>query len=92
MKSIATAALAAALFLSCGSSAMAAQDFSSLTNDELAALRASMKHEPEKTREAFRKEWQERVARMTPKEREALAKDAGESMAQSPGNDDSDCQ
>jgi hypothetical protein len=92
MKSIATAALAAALFLSFESAALAEQNFSDLTNDEMAALRNSMKREPEETREAFRKEWQNRVARMTPKERAALANSAGENSAQSTDNEDSDCQ
>jgi opacity protein-like surface antigen len=92
MKSIATAALAAALLLSCSSAAMAAQNFSELTNDEMAALRNSMKHEPEETKEAFRKEWQIRVTRMTPEERATLTKSAGENSALSVDDDDSDCQ
>lgn len=93
MKAITTATLAAALLIAGSSAALAARNFSDMTNDELAALKSRMVSESDENREAFRKEWQKRVAAMTPEEREILAKQSGGGQSRdSGGNDNGGCQ
>lgn len=48
----------------------AATDYSSKTNEELAALRGSMRELSQEERDAFRTEWQSRVNSMTQEERQ----------------------
>ncbi len=88
MNALKTAALAAILILPAGSTAFAEKDFSGLSNDEFIALKKSMKFESGDTREAYRKEWEKRVANMTPAEREQLLKPVADSGKQQ----ESDCQ
>ncbi len=49
--------------------AFAATDYSSMTNDELAAMRGTMRDAEQVDRDAFRSEWQERVSNMSTEER-----------------------
>ena len=91
MKVITTSILAAALLFAGGSAALAARNFRDMTNDELAALKSTMKHEPDETREAFRTEWQKRVAAMTPGELDRLGIAAGNGRDSTATNDDTDC-
>jgi hypothetical protein len=92
MKVITTSALTAAILFAGSPAAMAARNFSDMTNGELAALRGSMPKESDETRESFRKEWQKRVTAMTPAERETFAKPAGDSQSKNLNDNDSDCQ
>lgn len=50
--------------------AFAATDYSAMTNEELAAKRGSMKQAPVEERNAFQNEWQNRVQKMSPEERQ----------------------
>ena len=87
MRSHTRAILAAALLISGSSVAFGATNFTQLSNEELSALKSSMKYESDDTREAFRKEWEKRVAAMTPAEREKLARPSTDSTSQ----DEADC-
>lgn len=49
----------------------AATDYSSMSNEELAATRGTMRDAAEADQEAFRTEWQERVNNMSQEERAA---------------------
>jgi hypothetical protein len=88
MKALSATALTIALILAGSSAALAARNFSDLTNDELAAVRSTMKNESEETREAFRNEWHKRIAAMSPEERERFEKAAGISRPKSAGDDE----
>lgn len=88
MKALSSAALTVTLLLAGSSAAMAARNFSVLTNDELAAARGTLKDESAETREAFRNEWQKRIATMTPVERERMEKAAGITRPQSAEQDE----
>jgi hypothetical protein len=50
--------------------AFAATDYSAMTNEELAAKRGSMKQSTVEERNAFQNEWQNRVQKMSPEERQ----------------------
>lgn len=50
--------------------AWAATDYSAMTNEELAAKRGSMKQATVEERNAFQNEWQNRVQKMSPEERQ----------------------
>jgi len=50
--------------------AFAATDYSSMTNEELAAHRGSMKESTLEERSAFQNEWQNRVQKMSPEEKQ----------------------
>ncbi|MHB8148554.1 MAG: DUF1104 domain-containing protein [Desulfobulbia bacterium] len=50
--------------------AWAATDYSAMTNEELAAKRGSMKQSTVEERNAFQNEWQNRVQKMSPEERQ----------------------
>lgn len=50
--------------------AFAATDYSAMTNEELAAKRGSMKQSTMEERNAFQNEWQNRVQKMSPEERQ----------------------
>ena len=50
--------------------AFAATDYSAMTNEELAAKRGSMKEATVEERNAFQNEWQNRVQKMSPEERQ----------------------
>lgn len=47
-----------------------AADYSSMTTEELAALRGTRSHATVEEQAAFQQEWQERVQQMTPEERQ----------------------
>ncbi len=47
-----------------------AADYSAMSNEELSALRGTMRTATEQEREAFRQEWQKRIQAMTPEEAE----------------------
>lgn len=53
--------------------AFAATDYSSLTTEELAAMRGTMQNATEEDHNAFRHEWQERIRNMSPEERQNYA-------------------
>lgn len=93
MKAITTATLTAAMLFAGSSAAMAARNFSDMTNDQLAVLKSKMVSESDENREAFRKEWQKRVAAMTPEEREKFAKLSGGGQSRDSGSTDNEgCQ
>jgi hypothetical protein len=48
-------------------------DFSTMTNEELSALRGTMRNAPPEEHAAFQQEWQERLQQMTPAERQQYA-------------------
>ncbi len=48
-----------------------AADYSAMSNQELSALRGTMRTATEQEREAFRQEWQKRIQAMTPEEAES---------------------
>ena len=48
----------------------AATDYSAMTNEELAAKRGSMKQSTVEERNAFQNEWQSRVQKMSPEEKQ----------------------
>ncbi len=50
--------------------AWAAADYSAMTNEELAAQRGSMKQATVEERNAFQNEWQNRVQKMSPEEKQ----------------------
>jgi len=50
--------------------AFAATDYSAMSNEELAAKRGSMKESTVEERNAFQNEWQNRVQKMSPEERQ----------------------
>ena len=50
-----------------------ATDFSSMTTEELAKMRGTMCAKSQEERDAFRQEWQKRMAQMTPEERKQYA-------------------
>ncbi|MFA7348574.1 MAG: hypothetical protein WCZ86_12510 [Desulfurivibrionaceae bacterium] len=50
--------------------AFAAADYSAMTNEELAAQRGSMKQATVEERNAFQNEWQNRVQKMSPEEKQ----------------------
>jgi len=50
--------------------ALAATDYSSMSNEELAAMRGTMRDVSQEDRDAFRSEWQSRVQNMTQEERQ----------------------
>jgi len=47
-----------------------AADYSAMSNEELSALRGTMRTATDQERDAFRQEWQKRVHAMTPEEAE----------------------
>lgn len=55
-----------------GTAALASDPYAGMTNDELAALRPTIVNASKENREAFRKEWQERVGQMSPEQRETF--------------------
>ena len=56
--------------LLCAALAFAATDYSAMTNEELAAQRGSMKQSTIEERNAFQNEWQSRVQKMSPEEKQ----------------------
>lgn len=56
--------------LLCAALAFAATDYGTMTNEELAAQRGSMHQATTEERNAFQKEWQNRVQKMSPEERQ----------------------
>jgi hypothetical protein len=48
-----------------------AADYSAMSNEELSALRGTMRTATDQERDAFRQEWQKRVHAMTPEEAES---------------------
>ena len=56
--------------LLCAALAFAATDYSAMTNEELAAQRGSMKQSTIEERNAFQNEWQNRVQKMSPEEKQ----------------------
>ncbi|MBU3937414.1 MAG: hypothetical protein KJ555_11470 [Proteobacteria bacterium] len=50
--------------------AWAATDYTAMTNEELAAQRGSMKQSTVEERSAFQNEWQNRVQKMSPEEKQ----------------------
>ena len=50
--------------------AFAATDYSAMSNEELAAKRGSMQQATVEERNAFQNEWQSRVGKMSPEERQ----------------------
>lgn len=58
--------------LLCAALAFAATDYSAMTNEELAAQRGSMKQSTVEERNAFQNEWQSRVQKMSPEERQKV--------------------
>lgn len=77
MKTFLKTTVTVAVILAGYSTAMAARDFTGMTNDELAASRKTLQNESRETREAFRVEWQKRIATMPPEERAQFEKTAG---------------
>lgn len=74
--------------------AFAATDYSAMTNEELAAKRGSMKQSTMEERNAFQNEWQNRVQKMSPEEKQkamgqpenALRDGSGQKQGQGQGN------
>lgn len=58
--------------LLCAALAFAATDYSAMSNEELAAQRGSMKQSTVEERNAFQNEWQSRVQKMSPEERQKV--------------------
>ena len=58
--------------LLCTTLALAATDYSAMTNEELAAQRGSMKQATIEERNAFQNEWQNRVQKMSPEEKQKV--------------------
>lgn len=58
--------------LLCASLALAATDYSAMSNEELAAQRGAMKQSTIEERNAFQNEWQNRVQKMSPEERQKV--------------------
>lgn len=52
--------------------AWAATDYTAMTNEELAAQRGSMKQSTVEERNAFQNEWQNRVQKMSPEEKQKV--------------------
>ena len=50
-----------------------ATDYSSMTTEEMAALRGTRSHATVEEQAAFQQEWQDRVQQMTPEERQQFA-------------------
>ncbi len=63
-------AILAFSLLSAATLAWAATDYSAMTNEELAAKRGSMKQSTMEERNAFQNEWQNRVQKMSPEEKQ----------------------
>ncbi len=63
-------AIVAFSLLSAATLAWAATDYSAMTNEELAAKRGSMQQATVEERNAFQNEWQNRVQKMSPEERQ----------------------
>ena len=63
-------AILAFSLLSAATLTWAATDYSAMTNDELAAKRGSMKQATVEERNAFQNEWQSRVQKMSPEEKQ----------------------
>lgn len=63
-------AILAFSLLSAATLAWAATDYSAMTNEELAAKRGSMKQATVEERNAFQNEWQKRVQKMSPEEKQ----------------------
>ena len=55
-----------------------AMDYTTLSNDELYELKGAVKNAPETEQEAYQKEWQLRVSKMTKEEVERYSADPGE--------------
>ncbi len=92
MKAISTATLSIALILAGSSAALAARDFSALTNEELALSRGSLNNESAETREAFRNEWKKRISTMSAEDRARFEKLAGiDRSKSSEENENSGC-
>ena len=64
-----TILMAAVLFLSAAASA-SAENYQSMSTDELSRLRGTMLDKPQAERDLFRAEWQKRIAQMTVDERQ----------------------
>ena len=62
-----------AVFTLLFSSLALATDFSSMTTKELARMRGTLCAKSQEEREAFRQEWQKRMAQITPDERRQYA-------------------
>jgi len=56
--------------LLCATMAWAATDYSAMTNEELAAKRGSLQQATMEERNAFQNEWQNRVQKMSPEEKQ----------------------
>ncbi|MCX5876340.1 MAG: hypothetical protein NT087_08645 [Deltaproteobacteria bacterium] len=65
-------AILAFSLLSAATLAWAATDYSAMTNEELAAKRGSMKQATVEERNAFQNEWQNRVQKMSPEEKQKV--------------------
>ena len=88
MKALSTATLTIALILAGSSAALAARNFGSMTNEELALTRGSLNNESAETKEAFRNEWQKRMSTMSAEDRARLEKLAGIDRSKSSEEDD----
>jgi len=64
------AAILAFSLLSAATLAWAATDYSAMTNEELAAKRGSLQQATMEERNAFQNEWQSRVQKMSPEEKQ----------------------
>ena len=69
MSKISMAALGALLLVS----PVMGADYSSMTNEELSALRGTMREAPQEEHAAFQQEWQDRLQQMTIAERQQYA-------------------
>ncbi len=65
-------AILAFSLLSAATLAWAATDYSAMTTEELAAKRGSMKQATVEERNAFQNEWQNRVQKMSPEEKQKV--------------------
>jgi hypothetical protein len=69
-KSVYNSILLAAMLVMAAAPAWAATDYSSMSNEDLSAMRATMRNASEEERNAFRTEWQQRTRSMTTEERQ----------------------
>ncbi len=79
---------ALALALLSGAPALAATDYSAMSNEELAARRGAMQGATVEERNAFQREWQNRLQQMSPEEHQKYMRGQGpgENQGLGPGS------
>ncbi|NTU68689.1 MAG: hypothetical protein HGB02_07405 [Chlorobiaceae bacterium] len=91
MKKFISLAMTAAILMSGNLVASAATDFREMKTEDLATLRGKLQNESIETREAFTKEWQQRVGNMGAEEKQKYGiHDTG--TGNQPAGQDPSCQ